>query len=63
MIKTIKSWNVEMWTLVRNNELSEEGHSICKIRNKNDLVILGKNSKISILPLKLNQDFTLSGHS
>ena len=41
----IKKLKVEMWTLARNNELIEEGHSICKIRNKDDLAILGKNSK------------------
>ena len=52
-----------MRNLIKNIELSEEAHSICKIRNKSEIAILGKNSKISLLPLQLKQDFTLSGHS
>ena len=61
--QTMKSWNIEMWNLIKNIELSEEAHSICKIKNKSEIAILGKNSKISLLPLQLKQDFTLSGHS
>ena len=49
--------------MIKNVELSEEAHSICKTKNKSDIAILGKNSKISILPLKLKQGFILSGHS